>query len=59
MKFDIVYFVVKEGLFLLKYEKFIVLEKRYGVLYGIVYCIRIVVIEFMLFQVNEVFIKLI
>lgn len=36
-KIDILFFVVKEEFFFFKYERIIVLEKRYGVFYGLVY----------------------
>lgn len=58
MKFDIAYFVVKEGLPLSKYEKLIALEKRHGVSHGTVYCTRTAATEFMSFQANEVLTKL-
>lgn len=36
-KIDVLNFVVKEEFFFFKYERIIVLGKRYGVFYGLVY----------------------
>lgn len=52
-KFDVSYFVVKEKMPLIKYEKIIELEKRHGVRLGSTHNNRTAAREFLSFQAGE------